>query len=65
MEDDVEKGTVDLKLAVVANEAQLPEPVHEEIDSRARRSHHLCQRLLTDLGDRNFGLSVLAEMSQQ
>jgi hypothetical protein len=64
VEDDVEKGTVDLKLAVVANEAQSPEPVHEEIDSRAGCSHHLCQRLLTDFGNCNFGFSVFAELSQ-
>ena len=50
VKDDVEKGTVDLKLAVVANEAQFPEPVHEEIDSRAGCAHHLRQRLPTDLG---------------
>ena len=56
---------MDFKLTVIANEAQLPEPVHEEIDSRAGRSHHLCQSLLTDFGNRNFGLPVLAELSQQ
>ena len=33
VEDNVEKRTMDFKLAVVANEAQFPEPVHEEIDS--------------------------------
>jgi CheY-like chemotaxis protein len=31
VEDDVEKGSVDFKLTVIANEAQLSEPVHEEI----------------------------------
>jgi hypothetical protein len=56
---------VDLNLTAIANEAQSPEPVHEEIDSRAGRSHHLCQSFLTDLGDRNLGLSVLAEVSKQ
>ena len=38
---------MDLKLALVADEAQRPKPVHEEIDSRAGRAHHLCQSLLT------------------
>ena len=41
---------MDLNLAVVADEAQLPKPVHEEIDSRAGRAHHLCQSLLTVWG---------------
>jgi hypothetical protein len=50
---------------VIINEPQFPKPVHEEIDSPATRAPHLCQRLLTDLGDRNFGLSVLAEMGEQ
>jgi hypothetical protein len=65
VQDDVEKGTVDFKLTVIADETQFPEPVHEEIDSRAGGAHHLCQSLLTDPWDRNFGLSVLAELSEQ
>lgn len=65
MEHDVKRRRVDFKHTVIANEAQPPEPIDKEIDSRAGRSHHLCQSLLTDLGDRNFGLSVLAELSQQ
>ena len=32
---------MDFKLPVVANEAQLSEPIHEEVDSRAGRSYHL------------------------
>ena len=61
MEHDVEKGAIDLKLTVIANEAQFPEPVHEEVDSRAGRSHHLCQSLLTDFGNRNFRPPVLGK----
>ncbi len=37
VENDVEKGTVNLQCIAVAiiNEPQFPEPVHEEADSRA------------------------------
>jgi hypothetical protein len=38
---NVEKRTVDLKLAVITNEAQLSKPVHKEIDSRTSCAHHL------------------------
>jgi len=62
VENNVEKRTVDFKPTVVTNETQLPEPVHEEICSPASCTHHLCQSFLTDLGDRNFRFSVLAEM---
>jgi hypothetical protein len=56
---------VDLKLTVVANEAHLPEPVHEKADPRPSGAHHLGQSFLTDLGNCNFRLSVFAEVSQQ
>jgi hypothetical protein len=56
---------VHLTLTVVANEAHLPEPVHEEAHPRPSGAHHLGQSFLTDLGNCNFRLSVLAEVSQQ
>jgi hypothetical protein len=56
---------VDLQLTVVANEAQLSEPVHEKAHPRAGSAHHLRQSLLTDFGDCDFGLSVFAEVSEQ
>ena len=51
--------------AAVVNEAHLPEPVHEEIHPRPRCAHHLCEGLLTHLGDYSLGFTFLAEMSQQ
>jgi hypothetical protein len=51
--------------SVIINESQLPKSVHEEIDPPTSCAHHLRQTLLTDLGNRNFGLPVLAEVSQQ
>jgi hypothetical protein len=66
VENDVEKRTVDLQPpAVIVNEAQCPEPVHEKADSRAGCAYHLSQSLLTDFGDYSLRHAVLAEMSKQ
>jgi hypothetical protein len=51
--------------SLIINETQFSEPVHEETDPPASCAHHLCQRFLTDLGDRNFGLSFLAKASKK
>jgi hypothetical protein len=50
VQDDTEEGIVDLNLAVVLDEAQFPEFVHEEIDSGPRRANHLRQHLLRHCG---------------
>jgi hypothetical protein len=52
-------------MAVVVDEAQLAELVHEMAHARAGRSDHLSERLLTDL--RNDGLwpPFLAEVRQE
>ena len=49
----------------IVNEAQFPEPIHEETDPRPGCTHHLGQRLLTDLGDYRLGHAFLAEVSKQ
>jgi hypothetical protein len=52
VENDVEKRTVDLQPpAVIVNEAQCPEPVHEKADPRAGCAYHLSESLLADFGD--------------
>ena len=50
---------------VVVDEAQFPEPVHEETHPRAGCADHFCKRLLADLGDYNVGNAFLAKMSEQ
>jgi hypothetical protein len=51
--------------SVIINEAQFPKPVHEKANPRAACAHHLRQSFLTEFGDSNLGLSILAEARQQ
>ena len=46
VEDNTQEGIVDVDLAVVLNEAEFPEFVHEKINTRPRRANHLRQHLL-------------------
>ena len=48
MQDDAQQGAMDRQLAVIGDEAQLPEFVHEMTDARARRADDLGQRFLAD-----------------
>ena len=40
MENNAQKGSVDVETAIVLNEAQFPEFIHEEINPGARRPDH-------------------------
>ena len=51
--------------AVIVNEAQLSEPIHEKTDPRPGCADHLCEGLLTDLGDYSLRYAFLAEPSKQ
>jgi len=50
---------------VVVDETWFSEPVHEETDARSGGADHLCQGLLTDLGNYNLRHAVLPEVSEQ
>ena len=66
VKDHGEKRTANLKTAIVVNEPELPEFVHERTDPWSRRSHHFRQSFLADLG--NFGplfYAVVAETGEQ
>src|SRR6185437_9432336 len=51
--------------AVVIDEAQLSEPVHEEANSRAGSAHHLCQSLLTNLRNHSLRRAFLTKVGKQ
>jgi len=51
VENNVEQRAVDLQTAVVMNEPQFPEPVHEKAHSRTRGADHFCQGLLANSGN--------------
>jgi hypothetical protein len=46
VQDDTEERAVHLEPAVVFDQAELAELVHEEVHPRARRAHHFGKRLL-------------------
>ena len=46
VKDDAQQGSVDLQAAVVLDEAEFPEFIHEEVDARARCADHLSQHFL-------------------
>ena len=59
-----ERG-VDVKTAVVLDESQLPEFVHEKIDPRARRANYLRQRFLRYFGEHSMKLVFFPETGKQ
>jgi len=50
VQDNAQEGIIDVDLAVVLDEAQFPEFVHEKIDPGPRRANHLRQHLLRYFG---------------
>jgi len=56
---------VNFYTAIVADEAQVSEFVHEITHSRARRADHLCQRFLTKFSHDWLGPTFLAEIRKE
>jgi len=69
VEHDIEEGAVHLqpivRIAVVFNEAQFPELIHEETDARARGADHLREHFLTHLCHDRFWLAFFAKMGHK
>jgi hypothetical protein len=53
------------QMAVVVEEAQLAELIHEMAHPRTGRSDHLRKRPPSDFRDDGLGLALLAEVGQQ
>src|SRR6185503_19216324 len=64
MQEDIEEGAVNVQAAVVLDEAELPELVHESADPRPGGADHLGQHFLADLRNHRLGGPFLAEASQ-
>ena len=62
VQNDAEKTAVDGEPAVVINESQLFELVHEMADSRPGGAHHLRQALLIDFGKDRFSAALFAKV---
>ena len=65
VQNDSQKGLVDLDFAVVLDEAQLPELVHEHIDPRTRCADDFRQHLLRYLLKYPLWLVFLAIASEE
>ena len=65
MEDDTEEGTVDVQPAVVVEEPQFAELIHEETDAGPRGADHLSQRFLTHLRNDRLRLAFFPKVGQQ
>ena len=66
VENDADERAVNVHAtAVVLNEAELSEPVHEEADARTRGADHLSEGFLADFRDDRYRLGFLAKVSQQ
>jgi hypothetical protein len=57
--------TLDLKAAVVMNEAQFSKFVHEETHAGPRRADHLRKRLLADFRDHRLRFVILAKVGHE
>src|SRR5436190_5346893 len=65
VENYAEQRGVDLEIAVVVDEPEISELVHEEIDARARRPDHFGKGLLRDLRYSPFRSLLVAVPRQQ
>lgn len=64
VQDNTKQGTMDLQSAVVFDEAELPEFVHEVVYSRARRANHFRQRFLPNSGGHSLEPACFSEARQ-
>jgi hypothetical protein len=63
-QNDIQERAVDSQVAVVVNQAQVSELIHETAHARSRFADHLRERFLADLRDDRLGSTFLAEIRQ-
>src|SRR5271168_2409459 len=62
---DVQQGSVNPDAAVIVDETQLPEAVHEEADPAPGRPDHLREGLLSDRRNQHLGFPRLTILGHQ
>ena len=65
VQDNAEKGLFDFDFAVVFDEAELPELVHEHIHSSPGRTDHFRESFLAKLADDRLRRAFLAEICKE
>ena len=65
MQDRVQQRLMDFHLAVVTDETQFPEFVHEGADAGSRGADHFRQRPLIETGIDRLRAAFLAEIGEQ
>src|SRR5580658_564208 len=65
VQDHTEQGIVHMQTAVIIDESQFLEFIHEKIDSRPCRSNHLSQRLLRYFGKDKLRFVLVAVSGKQ
>jgi hypothetical protein len=65
VEDDAEEGGVDLEAAVVLDEAEFSEFVHEEIDAGAGGADHFGEHFLGNFGEHSLRFIFLAVAGEE
>ncbi len=65
VQNDIQQRAVDLQSAIVIDEAQFTEFIHERAHPRSRRANHFRERLLADLCNDWLRFTLLAEVREK
>jgi len=60
VQDHLQERTIHLQPAVILDETQLSEPVHEDVHSPPSCAYHLCKGFLTDAKNLCLGFPFFA-----
>ena len=65
MQNGIQQRIVDMNLAIIADETQFTELVHEKADTRPGCSDHFRKRFLADFDIDGLRNAILAEVSEK